>query len=158
MAETVYLESTIPSYLRGWPSRDVIVLAHQQITKEWWDSRLDYYDVYVSELVIQEISAGDPDAARKRLEAVERFPVLKIEPEAERLAQVYLEKIPVIADEIRDALHLAIASANGIDYLLTWNCSHIASAEVRKALEVVNDEEGISTPGLCTPEELSGGG
>ncbi len=158
VAETVYLESTIPSYLTAFPSRDVIVLAHQQITKEWWDSRLEHYEAYVSELVIQEISAGDADAARKRLEAVSQFPILNITAEAERLAGVYLETIPIIKDEPRDALHLATASASGMDYLLTWNCSHIACAEVRKALEAVNDAEGISTPVVCTPEELSGGG
>lgn len=88
---------------------------------------------------------------------VEGFSVLQIIEEAERLAEVYLGEIPAIENALRDALHLAIASASGIDYMVTWNCAHIARGEVRKALEEINDAEGISTPVICTPEELYGG-
>ena len=154
--ETLYLETTVVSYFSAWPSRDVIVLAHQQITREWWGTQLSRYEVFVSELVLQEASQGDPEAAKKRLEQIKPFEVLAVSSEAERLADLYLRKIPILKNAIRDALHLAIASAGGMDYLATWNCVHIARGEVRKALERVNDDESIGTPTICTPEELLG--
>jgi hypothetical protein len=157
MKETVYLESTVPSYLAARPSRDVLVLAHQQVTQEWWHTRLELYEVFVSELVLQEMSSGDSVAAKKRIESVSRFPIIPITEEAESLAQIYLEKIPALEKALRDALHLAIASASKMDYVLTWNCAHIASGEVKRALGQVNRGEGIPTPTICTPEELLGG-
>ena len=157
MRETLYLETTIPSYLTALPSRDVIVLAHQQITLEWWEDCIRRYEVFVSELVIQEASQGNPESAKRRLEIISQFPILGITTDTERLADVYLRKIPLLRDAARDALHLAIATAHGMDYLVTWNCTHIARAEVRKAIEQLNDLERVVTPTICTPEELLGG-
>jgi len=154
---TLYLETTVPSYYTALASRDIIVLAHQEITREWWDTYLPRYEVFVSELVIQEAVCGDSEAAKRRMKAITLFPVLEITPEAERLAEVYLHDIPIFKKAIRDALHLAIASVHGMDYLVTWNCTHIARGEVKKALEQVNELEGIATPTICTPEELMGG-
>jgi len=156
MKETLYLETTIPSYLTANLSRDVVVLAHQQITHEWWQRAEERYEIHVSELVVTETSRGDPEAARKRLAIVQRFPVLKIEPEAEKLAAVYLQEIPLLGAAARDALHLAVASTTGMDYLVTWNCTHIARGEVKKAVERINDMGEIGTPTICTPEELLG--
>ena len=157
MKPTLYMETTIPSYYSALPSRDIVVLAHQEITREWWSVCVSQYEVFVSELVIQEALRGDPEAAKRRTEAITLFPVLEILPEAERLAGIYLRKIPILKEALRDALHLAIASAHGMDYLVTWNCTHIARGEVRKVLEQINDLEGIVTPTICTPEELTGG-
>ena len=155
--ETVYLETTVVSYLTARLSRDVVVVAHQQITEEWWQTRVHAYDVFVSELVIQEAAQGDPRAVEKRLEAIRHFSILEITAEAEALAAKYLRRIPILRKAVRDALHLAIAVSSGMDYLVTWNCAHIARAEVRRALEGINDEDSIATPTICTPEELLGG-
>ena len=157
MKPTLYMETSVPSYYTALPSRDIVVLAHQEITREWWNVCIFRYEVFVSELVIREALRGDPEAAKRRVEAITLFPVLEITPEAERLAGIYLRKIPILRESLRDALHLAIASAHGIDYLVTWNCTHIARGEVKKALEQINDLEGIVTPTICTPEELTGG-
>jgi hypothetical protein len=150
----VYIETSVVSYHVARASRDVIVLAHQQITQDWWNMSLPHCQPFVSQLVLEEASAGDPEAARKRLEALEPFGVLEVTEEAEKLAGLYLARIPVLAGSARDALHLAIASSARMDYLLTWNCSHIASALVRKTVEEINDSQLTSTPAICTPEEL----
>ena len=151
---TVYLETSVVSYYAGRPSRDVIVLAHQQITQEWWEGILPFCRGFISQLVVEEASAGDPEAARKKLEVLSAFDKLEITEEAESLAQLYLQRIPFLANSSRDALHLAIASSSEMDYLLTWNCAHIASGLVRKALMLINDSQSIETPTICTPEEL----
>lgn len=156
MADSLYLETSVISYLAADLSRDVIVVAHQQVTHEWWKTARSKYDIRVSELVIGEASRGDPEAAQKRLSLMQEFPVLTITEEARRLAAVYLQEIPFLIAAERDALHLAIASAAGIDYLATWNCTHIARGQVKKAVERVNDEQEVGTPTICTPEELLG--
>ncbi len=157
MKPTLYMETTVPSYYTAKPSRDIIVLAHQEITRVWWDCWLSQYEVFISEVVIQEASLGDYDAANRRLSIISSFPVLEITPDCERLADIYLREISIIRNALRDALHLAVASAHGMEYLITWNCTHIARGEVRKALEVVNTLQEIATPTICTPEELIGG-
>ena len=156
MGSTVYLESTIPSYYTSDKSRDLVILAHQQITTEWWDKYLPEYEVYISELVLQEISAGDTDAAKKRNDVVADFPVLAINETVEKLAEIYVKNITILKEAVRDALHLAVASAHGMDYIVTWNCKHIARGEVMRAFESINDSEGILSPTICTPEELIG--
>ncbi|MBS3733748.1 MAG: type II toxin-antitoxin system VapC family toxin [Phycisphaerae bacterium] len=153
---SVYLETTVVSYYTALPSRDIVVLAHQQLTAEWWHRHMHDYEVLVSALVLEEAAQGNEAAAQRRLEAMEDFPVLEITQEAENLASVYKDQIAVLADSGRDALHLAIASASGADYLVTWNCRHIARAIVRRELEGINDQQGIATPTVCTPEELLG--
>lgn len=157
MKPTLYLETTVPSYYTAYPSRDIIVLAHQEITREWWETSLDRYDIYVSALVVQEASQGDELAAKRRIEVISNFSVLKMTEESETLAALYLQEILILQGALRDSLHLAIATAHGMDYLLTWNCMHIARGEVKKALEKINARQGIATPTICTPEELLGG-
>ncbi len=157
MKPTVYIETTVVSYHVARPSRDLIVAAHQQITQEWWERRLADCHGFISELVIQEASQGDSAAVAQRLAALEGFAVLSITSEAEQLAATYLANIPLLESAIRDALHLAVASVSGMEYLATWNCAHIARAEVRQAVRRQNDELGLDTPTICTPEELLGG-
>lgn len=150
----VYIESTVVSYLTAKSSRDLVIAAHQQITQEWWEKSLTRFQPYISQMVLLEIGAGDPEAATKRLESVMEMPVLEIRPEDERLAQKYLREIPMPGIAFRDAVHMAVASANGMHYLLTWNCRHLARGEVRAGLLRVNDKLNIMTPEICTPEEL----
>ena len=151
---TVYLETSVVSYYAGRPSRDVIVLAHQQITQDWWEKVLPLCEAFVSQLVVEEASAGDPEAARNRLTVLSAFDRLQITRQAEFLAGLYLKGIPMLASSARDALHLAIASSSQMDYLLTWNCAHIASGAVRKAVGEINESQSLETPTICTPEEL----
>lgn len=115
------------------------------------------YEVFISGLVLIEARQGDSDAARKRLEYIEDFPLLDVTGEVEALAEVYIKSIPLPEKAYRDAIHLAVASLNGMDYLITWNCKHIAHGEVKKGMLQINNQRGIESPIVCTPEELMGG-
>jgi predicted nucleic acid-binding protein len=155
--ETVYLETTLISYLCSRPGRDLLVAAHHQITHEWWSSRRDDFDCFVSQVVIDKVSAGDPEEARKRMEMVAAFPVLEVTKEAELLAKAILGSEAIPARAVRDAAHIAVAAAHEVDYLLTWNCTHLANAQVIRRISVVCNREGFHMPVICTPEELMGG-
>ena len=154
MKPTVYIETTIISYLTARPSRDLIVAGHQQITAEWWEDVRPNGACFVSPFVIQEASRGDSAMASKRLKAVSEFPVLAENETVEELALKYFENMSIPERAKIDAFHLAIATAYEIDYLLSWNCRHIASAQVQKTIQRLNDELGIRTPIMCTPEAL----
>jgi len=153
MRPKVYLETTIVSYLSAWPSRDLIKAAHQQITQEWWGTRARF-DLYVSPLVHREASAGDPGAAKLRLDALAGIPMLTAGPEASALAEKLVTQGSLPPKAAADALHIAIAVANGIDYLLTWNCTHIANAATRHQIEAICRQNRYEPVVLCTPEEL----
>jgi len=156
MAANLYLETSVLSYMVARPSRDVLVVAHQQITRDWWTKNLADFEVYISDIVIQEAEQGDAAAARERLELIGDFPVLALTDDAERLAGVYLREMPLPPRALRDALHMAIASLNGMEYLVTWNCRHIAQGRIKRRLLEINTREGIESPVICTPEELGG--
>ena len=151
---TLYLETTIPSYLTAKPSRDIIQTARQQITSEWWDKRLNNFDIYISQVVIDEASEGDSIASRKRIEAVKTFPLLEITEKVINLAdKIIIEKI-IPEKAVRDALHIAVATSHEMSFLLSWNCKHIANAEIIKRLIKTVTDEGFELPVICTPEEL----
>ena len=150
----VYIESTVISYYVARPSRDVVALAHQEITRGWWRDCLPDYDVCISEVVLEEIRRGDAGAAAERLRAVSSFPLLPIVPEVEELAAVYAKDLEFPEKSLRDTLHIAVASVHGADYLVTWNCTHIANAHIRRRLAEINTSEGVPIPIICTPEEL----
>ncbi len=154
MNPKVYIETSIPSYLTAWRSRDLVTAANQETTKEWWDHR-DQFDLYISALVIQEAGAGDPNAAKKRLEQLDDIPELDITEEAENFAEALIQKVPLPEKSRIDALHIAIATLSGMDYLLTWNCAHIANAVLRPKTEAVCREFGYEPPTICTPQELT---
>jgi hypothetical protein len=154
MKPKVYIETSIPSYLTAWRSRDLIVAANQEITKEWWDSR-EQFDLYISALVIQEAGAGNPTAAQKRLEQLDDIPELNITEEVENFAEILIQKVPLPEKARIDALHIAVAALSGMDYLLTWNCTHIANAILRPKLEAICREFGYEPPTICTPQELT---
>lgn len=150
----VYVETSVVSYLTARSSRDVVVLGHQETTRAWWGSSLPHYDVYVSELVHFEASRGDPGAASERLKVMTQFPVLAISESARELAENYIREIPLPTKANADALHLAIATLNRMDYVVTWNCEHIAQGRVKRRLEEINRARGLAVPTVCTPEEL----
>jgi predicted nucleic acid-binding protein len=154
MKPRVYIETTIPSYLAAWPSRDLVRAAHQQITREWWALRGNY-ELYSSRLVELECQAGDPQAAADRLTALTGIPLLEQTAEAASLAEALLREVPLPDKAVSDALHIATAAVHGLDYLLTWNCTHIANVTFRPRIEAVCRAAGYEPPLICTPEELS---
>jgi hypothetical protein len=153
----VYLETTIPSYLTAWPSRDLVMAARQQVTREWWDTRREEFDLFVSQVVIQEAREGDPGAAILRMEALQDISVLELTDEATALAQRLVRQVPLPARATVDAVHIAIAVVNSMDYLLTWNFTHIANATLRNSIEAVCRSQGFTPPVICTPDELMRG-
>jgi hypothetical protein len=154
MKPKVYLETTIVSYLTAWASRDLVMAANQQTTQEWWTECKDAFDLYASQTVIEEASAGDSAAATRRLEVLKQLPRLDITPEAAALAKVLVAEVPLPAKAQADALHIAVAAVNGMNYLLTWNCTHIANATLRPSIEAVCRAQGYEPPVICTPQEL----
>ena len=154
MKSKVYIETTIISYLAARPSRDLIVAGHQQITHEWWQTIRHNYAVVSSQLVVRETGAGDPEAAEARLVFLAGLTLLEITEEALTLAQRLLQAKAIPQDFPEDALHVAVAVANGIEYLLTWNYKHLANAGMRSKIEATCRELGYEAVIICTPEEL----
>jgi uncharacterized membrane protein len=154
MKPKAYIETTVVSYLTAWPSRDVVIAGHQQITRQWWATAADRFDLVASQLVIDEANAGDADAARDRLAALASVTLLDATDEALQLAEdlVAANAIPEKAAE--DAVHIAIAVTNGVDFLVTWNCRHIANAAMRSDIERVCHRAGYEPAIICTPDEL----
>lgn len=154
--ESVYIETTVISYLVSRPSRDILVAAHQQTTNEWWGSRRQEFECFISQIVIDEIQAGDPEAAGKRMKEIEDFAVLEATVEAEHLTAAIIEGGAIPKRAVRDAAHIAVAAVNDIDYLLTWNCRHLANAQIIRRVSVICNTRRYSMPVICTPEELMG--
>src|SRR5438309_791733 len=152
MPRTVYIETTIVSYLTAWPSRDLIRAAHQQITREWWEQRRPEYDLYISQSVVEEASSGDPIAATERLEVLSGIPLLAVNQEVIQFARRLASNVSLPARAAVDSLHIACAAVHGMEYLLTWNCRHIANATLRTPIEHVCRESGYGAPIICTPE------
>ena len=157
MIPKLYLESTIISYLISRPSRDLFIAAHQQMTQVWWEDHRDKYDIYVSQYVLQEIGTGDEEAVQRRLRVVEGLPLLQLSDQVSVLASALIEGRAVPAQAVRDAFHIAIATIQGMDFLLTWNMKHLANAMMRNAITSICLSHGYATPVICTPEELSEG-
>ena len=153
---SVYIETSIVSYLTARVSRDLIVAGHQQMTEEWWSVQRNRFELWASELVVEEASAGDASAAAERLKVLNTIEMLDITEEAGFLATALIERGSLPAKASADALHIAIAAVHNVDYLLTWNCKHIANAEMRPVIESVCRNMGFIPPILCTPEELMG--
>jgi len=156
MKPTVYVETTIVSYLTARFSRDLVTAAHQQITQEWWANRRDEFELFVSQFVVQEASMGDAAMAQKRLNELQAVPLLGVNQDVGNLAQRLIDDGLLPKKAAVDALHIAVATVHGMDYLLTWNCKHIANAEMRIKVATVCRDSGFEPPVICTPEELLG--
>jgi hypothetical protein len=154
--QTVYLETTFLSYLVSRPSRDLLVAAHQQVTQDWWIERREEFECYISQVVLDEAGAGDPEEATKRMATISGLPVLEVTEEAESLTTAILASGAIPSQAVRDAAHIAVAAVNDVDYLLTWNCKHLANAQTIRRISVVCNREGYNMPVVCTPEELMG--
>ncbi len=154
MKPTVYIETTIVSYLTAWPSRDVVRLAQQQVTRDWWDRQRTHFDLFVSQLVVRESGRGDAAAAAERLRLLNDLPALDITGEAESLAIALIAESALPAKAAADALHIAIAAVNGIDFVLTWNCKHLANAIMQPAIQRDCISRDVQAPIICTPDTL----
>ena len=157
MAQTVYLETSIISYLTARPSRDLVTAARQELTREWWGRRRAWFELYVSEAVIAEAQAGDSEAAARRLSILASLPLLDVTPAVTRLAQDVAQALQLPRRVAADSVHVAVAACHGIEFLLTWNSTHLANAELRPTIEQVCRDGGFAPPILCTPDELMGG-
>ena len=151
---SVYLETTIISYFAAYPSRDLIIAAHQQITHDWWRDVDNRFDLYISEAVLQEIRSGDPEAATRRVELVKELPVLHLNDDVRSLVHEYDQRLGLAGGGRADLPHFAFAVAYELDYLVTWNCQHIANGEIIRRLVDANRELSLFTPLIVTPEEI----
>lgn len=154
MQPKVYIETTIISYLAARPSRDLIIAGHQQISHEWWQLSRHHFTVVSSQLVVSEASAGDPELASARLAFLTELTLLEITEEALKLAQRLLQAKAIPQEFPEDALHIAVAVVNGVEYLLTWNYKHLANAAMRNKIETTCRALGYEPTVICTPEEL----
>ena len=157
MEQKVYLETSIVSYYTARPSRDLVIAARQEITHEIWPFLQDDFAVFISALVIQEASRGDTEAAKKRLHAVSHIPVLEITQKVQDIAQSLINENVVSPEFEEDALHIAVAGVNGMDFLLTWNFSHINNAFKKSKIISALEKQGLIPPEICSPDELLGG-
>ena len=154
MKPTVYLETTVIGYLAMRVSSLLRVAANQQTTRDWWDNHRQRFDLFVSRFVVVECSDGDPIAAQERLVFLEGIPLLQISDEVNSLAESLLIGVPLPKKAGTDALHISVAAVNGIQYLLTWNCKHIANPSWRLRIESLCRDQGYEPPAICTPQEL----
>jgi len=153
----VYIETSIPSYLAARISNDLRVAANQNTTIEWWETRRPDFELFISEFVIVEASLGNAESAQKRLEIIGNIPKLSVNESVRVLAKALISNGPIPANAEVDAYHIAVAAVNGIEYLLTWNCTHIANAIMRPKIEEVCRRQGFEPPIICTPLELMEG-
>jgi predicted nucleic acid-binding protein len=154
--ETVYIETSIISYLAARPSRDIIVAGHQAVSYAWWHEQRKEFACYVSQVVLDEAGAGDPEQACIRMQLVADLPVIEVTPESEFLAIAIMKEHLLPPRAVRDAAHIAVAAVSGMDYLLTWNCAHLANAQIVRRIAVTCAANGYSIPFICTPEVLMG--
>lgn len=157
MKPKVYIETSIPSYLTARISNDLRVAANQNTTIEWWETRRPGFELFISEFVIVEASLGNYESAQKRLEIIGNLPKLLVNEAVRTLAKALISDGPIPVNAEIDAYHIAVAAANGIEYLLTWNCTHIANAIMRPKIEEVCRRQGFEPPIICTPQELMEG-
>ena len=156
MSETVYIETSILGYLTARPSRNVIVTANTEVTREWWDKRRSAFDLDTSQAVLREVSQGDTEMASRRLEMLRDFPLLELNQSVLNLAEQFLQRSNLPSKADIDAIHIAVATVHRMDYLLTWNCKHIANAQIQIKLADISLDFGYDLPILCTPYELLG--
>ena len=154
MKPTVYIETSIISYFSSRPSNDVLVLAKQRLTQRWWEKVLPKCDPFVSQIVLNEIGRGDSQASRKRLALSSEFRILGVDYEVIRLAEQVSQFLNLPEKALADAFHISIPTVHQIDYLVTWNCTHIANAFQSRNLEAFIVARGYRVPCICTPEEM----
>jgi predicted nucleic acid-binding protein len=155
MRSKLYVETSVISYLTARPSRDVIALGHQQLTREWWEQACREFEMYASRLVVAEAQLGDAVAAAARLAILEPITLLAETAACCALAGKLLAAGALPSKAASDALHIGVAAVHGMDYLVTWNCKHIANARMLRFVTETCRAAGFDAPVICTPEELA---
>jgi predicted nucleic acid-binding protein len=151
----VYIETSVISYLVARRNQcDLLVAANQELTQEWWETRRQSFELYASAVVLAEAARGDRTFAEARMAVARELALVEVSPAAIDLAQKLLQDAGLPGNASEDALHIAIASAGGLDYLLTWNCRHIANAVIIPRVNRVVRHYGFEPPLICTPHEL----
>ena len=156
MKKKVYIETSVISYLTAWKARDIVIVANQQITRQWWKMHRYEFDLYVSQFVVLEASRGDPIAAAERLKELDSVPTLQISEDVRTLTRQLIENHALPKKAEIDAFHVAVSACHQIDFLLTWNCKHIANAQLQAKMKSVCAKNGFGFPHICTPQELLG--
>ena len=155
MNPTVYIETTVISYLTAWPKKVPLIAGQQDETRKWWAESRPSFEVFTSALVLAEAAAGDPVAAAERLAVLQAIPALPVTDEAKALGNALVANTALPAKAHVDALHVGIAATSGIRYLLTWNCRHLANATLRARIDRVCRDRDCEPPIICTPSELT---
>jgi predicted nucleic acid-binding protein len=155
MRQKIYLETSVVSYFVSRPSKNIVIAGRQAVTKDLW-AIMGYYDVFISDIVIQESSRGDTTLAKLRLDAVEEFNILKIDDEAKELAKLLIQRKAIPDQYPEDALHISIAAVNGIDVVVTWNFKHLNNPFTRTRVRKAIEQEGYTCPEICSPDEFLG--
>jgi hypothetical protein len=151
---SVYIETSIISYLTARPSPSLVAAAWQQITADWWENRRAAFDLFTSEVVILEARSGDSEAVARRLGVLADITELLLTDRAKELARIFVAQKAIPHKAQADALHVAAAAVHHVDYLLTWNCRHINNPEIKPAVRRVCESVGIACPEICTPLEI----
>ena len=154
---TLYIETSIVSYLRQSPSLQVVMAARQLLTHQWWAQERHNYELVTSQYVLDEASAGDPELAAERLQSLEGIPLLPLDPRIGLIASEILSRAILPPKAAIDALHIAMVAHHGIEYLLTWNCRHIANGKILPRIHDALTDMGLVIPIICTPEEMVDG-
>lgn len=154
--DTVYVETSIIRYLRQKPGTQVVLAARQLLTHQWWNDERSHYQLVASQFVIDEASAGDPTLAAERLQLLAGIPLLPLDPVIADIADEIMSRAILPEKARTDALHIATVAHHRIQYLLTWNCRHIANARILPRIHDVLIDLLIPVPVICTPEEMVG--
>nr|VFJ75876.1 MAG: hypothetical protein BECKFW1821C_GA0114237_10925 [Candidatus Kentron sp. FW] len=154
--KTVYIETSIVSYLTARPTRNLLAAAWQNATNDWWETRRRRFELFTSQLVLDEAGGGDPEAAQRRLGALSGIPLLPMPEPVTDLVVVLLAKGALPRKAADDALHIAVCAYHRVDYLLTWNCRHIDNAEMKPIMRRIRALRGYACPEICVPLELMG--
>ena len=155
--KTVYIETSVVSYLTARPTANLLAAAWQKVTLDWWETRRSGFALYTSEVTVQEAGRGDPEARARRLAALAGVPLLPITDVVGSLANALVRESVLPAKALNDALHVAVAAVHGVDFLLTWNYRHLDNAETKPAIRNTCALHGHIAPEICTPRELMGG-
>lgn len=156
MSETLYIETSILGYLTARSTKNLILAANIEVTKDWWEYRRSAFTLYVSQAVLNEVAQGDTEIAVQRMELLRGVPLLELNQAVRDLASQFLTRSNLPPKAHIDAIHIAVATVHGLDYLLTWNCKHIANAQIQRKLAEISFDFGYELPILCTPYELLG--
>jgi predicted nucleic acid-binding protein len=154
MKPTVYVETSVISYLVSRPGRDLVVAAHQEVTRQWWDAAGDRFDLLISPMVQDEMTQGDSEAVRLRLAATDGLRVLPVSDEVLARVQDLRSNLGLPDKCLADIYHIAYCIAYEVDFLVTWNCAHIANPRVLRRLRDLSRDMAFFLPTIVTPDAL----